>query len=137
MIAIWYLGSEIYSFNLLQNVHDMYPQVIIENLFSNNREKIVDSNVKLRKLPGLSLLLNFSQFISIICTRLHFNDNWECFLFWNQNFCLQIKNQQEKLTVVTENESTVCYFNKMRFGMNNQLTLPRTERLFYFKITSS
>ena len=33
------------------------------------------------------------------------------FLFWNQNFCLQI--------------STVCYFNKVRylFGMNNQLTL--------------
>jgi hypothetical protein len=29
--------------------------------------------------------------------------------------------------------------NKARylFGMNNQLTLPRTERLFYFKITSS
>jgi hypothetical protein len=23
------------------------------------------------------------------------------------------------------------------FGMNNQLTLPQTERLFYFKITSS
>ena len=37
------------------------------------------------------------------------------------------------------NNSTVCYFNKMRylFGMNNQLTLPQTERLFYFKITSS
>ena len=61
------------------------------------------------------------------------------FLFWNQNFCLQIKKSQERLTVVyiTENDRTVCYFNKVRylFGMNNQLTLPRTERLFYFKIT--
>ena len=41
------------------------------------------------------------------------------------------------LTVVyiTENDSTVCYFNKVRylFGMNNQLTLPRTERLFTLK----
>jgi hypothetical protein len=37
----------------------------------------------------------------------------------------------------TENDRTVCYFNKVRylFGMNNQLTLPRTEKLFYFKIT--
>jgi hypothetical protein len=42
-------------------------------------------------------------------------------------------------TGITENNSTVCYFNKVRylFGMNNQLTLPRTEKLFYFKITSS
>ena len=34
----------------------------------------------------------------------------------------------------------VCCFNKLvryLFGMNNQLMLPRTERLFYFKITSS
>ena len=47
------------------------------------------------------------------------------FLFWNQNLCLQI--------------STICYFNKVRylFGMNNQLTLPWTEKLFYLKITSS
>jgi hypothetical protein len=39
----------------------------------------------------------------------------------------------------TENDSTVCYFNKVRYlvGMNNQLILPRTEKLFYFKITSS
>jgi hypothetical protein len=38
---------------------------------------------------------------------------------------------------ITENDSTVCYFNKVRylFGMNNQLTFPRTERLFNFKIT--
>jgi hypothetical protein len=37
------------------------------------------------------------------------------------------------------NDITVCYFNKVRylFGMNNQLTLPRTGKLFYFKITSS
>ena len=44
------------------------------------------------------------------------------FLFWNQNFCLQI--------------STVCYFNKVRylFGMNNQLTLPRTEKFFTLKL---
>ena len=140
MFAIWYLGSEIYSFNLLQNAHvriSFYrnrkpfcvnPQVIIEILFPNNRQKIVDSNAKLRKRSGLSFCSSF-------------NDNWECFLFWNENFYLQIKKYKEKLTVVyiTENDSTVCYFNKARylFGMNNQLALPRTERLFYFKITSS
>ena len=98
------------------------------NTFPNNREKIVDSNAKLRKRSGLSFCSSF-------------NDNWECFLFWNENFYLQIKKYKEKLTVVyiTENDSTVCYFNKARylFGMNNQLALPRTERLFYFKITSS
>ena len=33
--------------------------IIIEKLFPNNGEKIVDSNVKLRKRSGLSLLLNF------------------------------------------------------------------------------
>jgi hypothetical protein len=70
--------------------------------------------------------------IKDICTRLHFNDNWECFLFWNQNFCLQIKKYQEKLTVVyiTENDSTVCYFNKVKylFGMNNQLILVEDTR---------
>ena len=40
---------------------------------------------------------------------------------------------------LSENDTTVCYFNKVRylFGMNNQLTLPRTEKLLYFKITSS
>jgi hypothetical protein len=36
------------------------PYIIIEKLFPNNGEKIVDSNVKLRKRSGLSLLLNFS-----------------------------------------------------------------------------
>ena len=129
-----------YEFHFYRNQKPfcVNPQVIIEKLFPNNGEKIVDSNVNLRERSSLSLLLNFSQFISI---RLHFNDNRECFLFWNQNFCLQNKKEQEKLTVVciTENDSTVCYFNKVRylFGMNNQLTLPRTEMLFYFKITSS
>ena len=56
---------------------------------------------------------SFKLFISI-CTRLHFNDNWECFLFWNQNFCLQIKKQQKKLTAVyiTENDSTRLLFQQ-------------------------
>jgi hypothetical protein len=39
---------------------DFILNTIIEKLFLNNREKIVDSNVKLRKRSGLSLLLNFS-----------------------------------------------------------------------------
>ena len=63
---------KIYSFNLLQNVHGrisfdrnqkpfcVNPQIIIEKLFPNNGEKILDSNVKLRKWSGLSLLLDFS-----------------------------------------------------------------------------
>ena len=52
---------------ILQNLQkcDSIPSsfnimIIFEKLFLNSREKIVDSDVKLRKRSGLSLLLNFS-----------------------------------------------------------------------------
>ena len=59
------------------------------------------------------------------------------FFFGTRTFVYKLKNNRK--SYITENDSIVCYFNKVRylFGMNNQLTLPRTERLFYFNITSS
>ena len=61
------------------------------------------------------------------------------FFFGTRTFVYKLKITGKVNSYITENDSPVCYFNKVRylFGMNNQLTLPRTERLFYFKITSS
>ena len=52
------------------------------------------SCIKLYIIPNNNFVssksVNYDNHISNH-TRLRFNDNWECFLFWNQNFCLQIK----------------------------------------------
>ena len=152
MFAIWFFhGSEIYSFNLLQNVHvriSLYrnrkpfcvnPQVIIEKLFPTTERKslTVDSCQTTETIWSVT---SFKLFIVHVHGYILMTIG-SGFLFWNQNFCLQIKNNRksQQLFIITENDSTVCYFNKVRylFGMNNQLTLPRTEKLFYFKITSS
>ena len=98
-----------------------FLSLIIEKLFPNNGEKIVDSCQTTETIwPVTSFKLFIVHVHGYILVTIGSG-----FLFWNQNFCLQI--------------ITVCYFNKVRylFGMNNQLTLPRTEKLFYFKITSS
>ena len=51
------------------------------------------SCIKLYIIPNNNFVssksVNYDNHISNH-TRLRFNDNWECFLFWNQNFCLQI-----------------------------------------------
>ena len=57
------------------------------------------------------------------------------FLFWNQNCCLQIKKKQEKLTVVY---MTAPFVISTKWDIYLEwiinLTLPRTEKLFYFEL---
>ena len=69
LVYYMYINTYVYvgTFCMLENTTyithwQFLPSIDIMEpiLFPNNREKIVDSNVKLRKRSGLSLLLNFS-----------------------------------------------------------------------------
>ena len=76
------------SFYRNQKPFCVNPQVIIEKLFPNNGEKIVDSNCQTTETiwPVTSFKLFIVHVHGYILMTIGSG-----FLFWNQNFCLQIK----------------------------------------------